>query len=59
MSFPTGSITTKHELSLWHVEGLPVPLDLISFREQIMKDGSVVVVIHWRPKKEHKEKGEL
>jgi len=43
-----GSITNEPSLSLWIKEGLPLPKNIISFREQVVGD-HVAMVILWKP----------
>lgn len=51
-------ITKDAALSLWKVEGMTLPLNMISFYEQETHD-ECVTMIRWRPEKKPKVEGEL
>lgn len=53
-----GKITNDPALSVWKREGLSLPKDIISFREQIVGD-HVAMVVLWVPEVKPKVEGEL
>lgn len=53
-----GKITNDPALSVWKREGLELPKEIISFREQIVAD-HVAMVILWRPEPKPKTGDEL
>ena len=59
MSIPErGKITNDPALSVWKKEGLSLPENIVSFREQVVDD-HVAMVIQWKPKPSPKAQGEL